>query len=230
MIDRRTSPLDAVHRGLGARMVLFGGWEMPLSYPTGTLAEHASCREGAALFDVSHLGTLEVLGNGALDLLQATLSNDLTRIGPGRAQYTHLLDETDGSVLDDIIVWWLGEGRFWVLPNATNNAAVVGALPGCVDLGTGRALLALQGPRAREVLEAASPAAAEVGRCGKGGAAGFEAGRRGESGAADARADRKGPGAGWRAVASTGRDSDAAACSGAATWSAPWGWNSLGGG
>lgn len=145
-------------------MVLFGGWEMPLSYPTGTLAEHASCREGAALFDVSHLGTLEVLGNGALDLLQATLSNDLTRIGPGRAQYTHLLDETDGSVLDDIIVWWLGEGRFWVLPNATNNAAVVGALPGCVDLGTGRALLALQGPRAREVLAAASPAAAEVGR------------------------------------------------------------------
>ncbi|MEE1565998.1 MAG: glycine cleavage system protein T, partial [Acidimicrobiales bacterium] len=62
MSDLRTSPLDTVHRSLGARMVPFGGWDLPVSYPAGTIAEHMACREGAALFDVSHLGTLEMSG------------------------------------------------------------------------------------------------------------------------------------------------------------------------
>jgi len=141
---------------------------MPVSYPGGTLAEHAACRTAAALFDVSHLGSLGLTGPGAFDLLQATFTNDLRRIGPGRAQYTHLLDEADASVVDDVIVWWMaGEGddaEFVVLPNAANEAEVVGALPGCVDLRPDRALLAVQGPTFRDVLAAVSPAAAAVGR------------------------------------------------------------------
>ena len=81
-------------------MVDFGGWAMPLSYPTGTLAEHRACRDATALFDVSHLGTVRVDGPSSFDTLQSALSNDLRKIGPGRAQYTHLLDPADGSVTD----------------------------------------------------------------------------------------------------------------------------------
>ena len=113
-----TSPLDGVHRALGARMVGFGGWEMPVSYPAGTLAEHATCRSSAALFDVSHLGSLDFRGPHVHDVIQAAFSNDLRRIAPGRAQYTHLLDDSDGSVVDDTIVWWLAPDHSVVLPNA----------------------------------------------------------------------------------------------------------------
>ncbi|MDQ1421445.1 MAG: aminomethyltransferase, partial [Acidimicrobiaceae bacterium] len=88
-------------------MVPFGGWDMPLAYPAGTIAEHLACRQGAVAFDVSHLGTVRVSGPDAFDRLQATLTNDLAKIGPGRAQYTHLLDPADASVVDDIIVWWV---------------------------------------------------------------------------------------------------------------------------
>ncbi|MGH9150334.1 MAG: glycine cleavage system aminomethyltransferase GcvT, partial [Acidimicrobiales bacterium] len=116
----RRSPLDAEHRALGGRMVEFGGWDMPLAYPAGTLAEHLACRRGAVVFDVSHLGTVRVVGGGAFARLQSTLTNDLGAIGPGRAQYTHLLDG-DGSVLDDVIVWWADAERFDVMPNASNT-------------------------------------------------------------------------------------------------------------
>ena len=102
-------------------MVPFGGWEMPLSYPAGTVEEHLACRHDAVAFDVSHLGTVRVEGRGALDTLQGELTNDLGKIGPGRAQYTHLLDSTDASVLDDIIVWWRDEDSFDVMPNASNT-------------------------------------------------------------------------------------------------------------
>ena len=118
----RHSPLDAEHRGLGAKMVPFGGWEMPLSYDDGTLAEHRACRDGAVVFDVSHLGTVRVEGPEAFDDLQRGLTNDLRKVAPGRAQYTHLLDDADASVLDDIIVWWLRDGEFSVMPNASNTA------------------------------------------------------------------------------------------------------------
>ncbi|MBT5568846.1 MAG: glycine cleavage system aminomethyltransferase GcvT [Acidimicrobiaceae bacterium] len=163
-VTLHTSPLDSVHRGLGARMVAFGGWEMPVSYPVGTLAEHATCRTGAALFDVSHLGSLDFRGPHARDAIQAAFSNDLERIAPGRAQYTHLLDDADGSVVDDIIVWWLAPDHFVVLPNASNSGAVVDALPGCVDIRPERALLALQGPSALTILGSVVPGAATVAR------------------------------------------------------------------
>jgi aminomethyltransferase len=166
----RTSPLDAAHRALGAKMVPFGGWDMPLSYPAGTLAEHRSCRHGAVAFDVSHLGTVRVQGPGALEQLQRALTNDLGKIEPGRAQYTHLLDPDDASVLDDIIVWWIGDEVFDVMPNASNTERVTGALVGAAtgieaqDVTSTRAIIAVQGPEARERLEAVSADAASVGR------------------------------------------------------------------
>jgi aminomethyltransferase len=164
--DLRTSPLDAAHRRLGAKLTEFGGWDMPLSYPAGTIAEHTACRTGAVVFDVSHLGTVRVTGSDALDRLQAALTNDLRRIGPGRAQYTHLLDPDDASVLDDIIVWWVDEERFDVMPNASNTARVRGALgvDDDADVTGSRAILALQGPSARAALATVFPAAAAVAR------------------------------------------------------------------
>jgi aminomethyltransferase len=145
-------------------MVPFGGWDMPLEH-AGTIEEHLSCRRDAAVFDVSHLGTVRVTGPEALDRLQRALTNDLGKIGPGRAQYTHLLDDADGSVLDDIIVWWHpGDGDvFDVMPNASNTDRVVDAVGG-EDVTATRAVLAVQGPAARARLTEVFPDAAEVRR------------------------------------------------------------------
>jgi len=158
----RTSPLNAAHIALGAKMVPFGGWEMPLAYPSGTMAEHRACREAAVAFDVSHLGTVRVEGAEAFDHLQYSLSNDLRKVSPGRAQYTHLLDQT-GSVTDDIIVWWVDEDRFDVMPNASNTSRVVAAIGG-KDVTEERAIIAVQGPQARTLLAKVSPDAASVHR------------------------------------------------------------------
>jgi aminomethyltransferase len=144
-------------------MVPFGGWDMPLSYADGTIAEHKACRTGGVVFDVSHLGTVRVEGADALDRLQAALTNDLGKIEPGRAQYTHLLDDGDASVLDDIIVWWVGEDAFDVMPNASNTERVVAAIGG-EDVTATRAIIAVQGPRARDHLAAIAPEAAAVKR------------------------------------------------------------------
>lgn len=157
------SPLDAQHRSLNAKMVPFGGWEMPLAYADGTLAEHAACRTAATMFDVSHLGTVRVEGEGALDRLQFALTNDLAKIAPGRAQYTHLLSEDDGSVLDDIIVWWVDDQVFDVMPNASNTDRVVSAIGG-IDTTATRAVIAVQGPEARRLVSTFCPEAADVPR------------------------------------------------------------------
>jgi aminomethyltransferase len=159
----RFSPLDAQHRFLDAKMVPFGGWDMPLAYPSGTLAEHAACRTGSVIFDVSHLGTVRVEGPKAFEQLQSCLTNDLSRIAPGRAQYTHLLDESDASVLDDIIVWWVSDQVFDVMPNASNTDRVVAAIGG-VDTTPTRAVIAVQGPQARAVVSTFCPDAAAVKR------------------------------------------------------------------
>lgn len=157
------SPLDALHRALGAKMVPFGGWEMPLEY-SGTLAEHRACRADAVVFDVSHLGTVRIVDADAHTLLQRTLTNDLDKVAPGRAQYTHLCDDADGSVLDDIIVWWHPDGTtFDVMPNASNTDRVRDALGGD-EITHDRAVLAVQGPQARERLATVFPEAAAVGR------------------------------------------------------------------
>ena len=159
----RTSPLDATHRATGAKMVPFGGWSMPLAYGDGTIAEHMSCRSDSVVFDVSHLGTVRLAGPGAFDALQATLTNDLAKIGPGRAQYTHLLDPGDASVTDDIIVWWRDDNVFDIMPNASNTSGVVAAIGG-VDVTDTRAIIAVQGPSARARLATVWPEAASVKR------------------------------------------------------------------
>jgi aminomethyltransferase len=142
-------------------MVAFGGWEMPLEYSQGTVAEHMACRQHCVVFDVSHLGTVRLRDKGAFRRLQGSLSNDLARITPGRAQYSHLLDD-DGSVLDDLIVWWVDDDRFDVMPNASNTSRVLDALGGD-DVTGERAVLAVQGPEARAVLARVCPEAAQVG-------------------------------------------------------------------
>ena len=156
--------LFEAHVTLGAKMVPFGGWEMPLAYQSGTLAEHMACRRDAVVFDVSHLGTVRCDGPDMFDALQGTLTNDLEKIAPGRAQYTHLLTE-GGFVVDDIIVWWLSPTEFDVMPNASNTSGVTAALPG-VDVTRERCILAVQGPRARAKVAAFVPAFAEVERFG----------------------------------------------------------------
>jgi len=140
-------------------MAAFGGWEMPIQY-TGVLEEHRACREHAVVFDVSHLGSVRVHGAGAFATLQWAFTNDLDRIAPGRAQYTHLLDAEDAHVVDDVIVWWVAPGEFLVMPNASNTGPLLGALEDAaavhgggecavVDVTATRAVLAVQGPEAR---------------------------------------------------------------------------------
>jgi aminomethyltransferase len=143
-------------------MVPFGGWEMPVSYEHGTVSEHLSCRSDAVVFDVSHLGTVRVSGTNAKEGLQRAFTNDLDKIGPERAQYTHLLD-TDASVLDDIIVWWIDPETFDVMPNASNTSRVINAIAGH-DTTESRAILAVQGPLARQRVETLSQEAAAVPR------------------------------------------------------------------
>ena len=172
----RHSPLDAEHRALGAKLVEFGGWEMPIQY-AGVLDEHRACRTAAVVFDVSHLGSLRVEGADAHALLQRALTNDLDRIAPGRAQYTHLLDPVDAHVVDDIIVWWVAPDEFLVMPNASNTDRITGALAevataagltsvAIADVTETRAVLAVQGPTARELLATVDPALAAVERFG----------------------------------------------------------------
>ena len=148
-------------------MVPFGGWDMPLEH-RGTIEEHLACRNDAAVFDVSHLGTVRVVGEAAFDRLQGALTNDLGKVAAGRAQYTHLLDDADGSVLDDIIVWWhpTDDGApptFDVMPNASNTERVLDAVGG-EDVTASRAILAVQGPNARTRLAEVFADAAAVGR------------------------------------------------------------------
>lgn len=151
------SPLHDAHAALGCRFTDFGGWEMPLQYE-GTLAEHRAVRTGVGVFDVSHLGRFEVSGVGALDLVAGLLCNDPARIAPGRAQYTMMLTPT-GGIVDDIIIWWLEDERFIVLPNGVNHDTVMEAFAAAapadtsvVDLRGESALLAVQGPAAPETL------------------------------------------------------------------------------
>jgi aminomethyltransferase len=170
----RHSPLDAQHRDLGARMVPFGGWEMPLQY-SGVLEEHRACREHAVVFDVSHLGSVGVAGttdHGAFNALQWLLTNDLRKVSPGRAQYTHLLDPGDAHVVDDIIVWWEFDDQFCVMPNASNTDRILAAFAesasrygiAYADQTPSRAVLAVQGPEARPLLAKVFPDAAAVER------------------------------------------------------------------
>lgn len=134
---------------------------MPLSYPSGTIKEHMATREGVAIFDVSHLGTVRVEGPNSLAQLQQAFTNDLNKISKGRAQYTHLLDPSDGSVLDDIIIWWTDPEGFDVMPNASNTSRVLNYIQG-TDVTSTRSIIAVQGPIYKEVLSEVIPEGIDV--------------------------------------------------------------------
>jgi aminomethyltransferase len=138
-------------------MVPFAGWEMPVQYE-GVIQEHRAVRGDAGVFDVSHMGELEVEGPTARDLLQAMLSNDVDKLQPGEAQYT-LLTNGEGGIVDDLILYRLGEHRFLIVANASNKDAVYRWLKehelrgsDVRDVSDDYALLAVQGPNAIEKL------------------------------------------------------------------------------
>ena len=123
-VASRQSPLHDRHAALGAKFADFGGWSMPLEYPTGIVKEHTAVRETVGIFDVSHLGKLTVVGPGAAAYVNATLTNDLGRITHGRAQYTLCCDDTTGGIVDDLIAYFHADDRVLLVPNAANAAEV----------------------------------------------------------------------------------------------------------
>ncbi len=157
----KTSPLHDKHVALGAKMADFGGWSMPIEYPGGgVVAEHTAVRERVGLFDVSHLGKARVGGPGAKDFVNACFTNDLDRIEPGKAQYTMCCAE-DGGVVDDLIAYLRADDDVFLIPNAANNAEVVRRLREAAPEGVtvedqheDYAVLAVQGPRSDEVMQA----------------------------------------------------------------------------
>lgn len=155
--DLLHGPLEDRHRDLGASFAEFGGWLMPVSY-AGTVSEHNATRNAVGLFDVSHLGKALVRGTGAARFVNSTLTNDLNRIGPGKAQYTLCCNES-GGVIDDLIAYYVDGDEIFLVPNAANTAAVVEALQGAAPAGVtisnlhrSYAVLAVQGPRSADVL------------------------------------------------------------------------------
>jgi aminomethyltransferase len=159
-------PLDALHRELGARMVPFAGYEMPVQYPEGIIAEHQHTRAAAGLFDVSHMGQVRISGPGATEALEALLPVDLAGLGDNQQVYA-LLTNDSGGVRDDLIVTRWDQDSFFLVVNAACKAADIAYLRerlAGLDLQEleDRALLALQGPQARAVMAELLPAAAEL--------------------------------------------------------------------
>jgi aminomethyltransferase len=162
MAELRQTPLHAVHRDSGARMVPFGGWDMPVEY-SGLIAEHGAVRSAAGLFDVSHMGEFEVEGEGALAFLQRVTSNDVAKLVDGQAQYSSL-PMPSGCPVDDVIVYRRSERRYLVVVNAANVEKdwrwLLDQKPsgcGLHDLSDQFALLALQGPQAEAILQGLTP-------------------------------------------------------------------------
>ncbi len=154
----RRTPLYDEHLALGARMVPFAGWAMPLQY-TGIMEEHRAVRQAAGLFDVSHMGEIEISGPGARQALQRLVTNDVERLAPGRALYT-VMCTPEGGIVDDLLVYQVGEQRYMLVVNAANTASdldwvrehVAGPEVTVADRSLETALIALQGPRAQAIL------------------------------------------------------------------------------
>jgi aminomethyltransferase len=154
----RKTPLNAVHRASGAKMVPFGGWDMPVEY-SGLISEHMAVRKAAGLFDVSHMGEFEVEGPGALPFLQRVTANNVAKLVDGQAQYS-ALPMPSGAPVDDVIVYRRAADRYLVVVNAGNIEKDFRWLQeqGPQDLelknrSDAYALIALQGPRAQEILQ-----------------------------------------------------------------------------
>jgi glycine cleavage system T protein (aminomethyltransferase) len=159
----KRTPLHGVHVGLGARMVPFGGYEMPVKYPTGITAEHRAVRERVGLFDVSHMGEFEVTGPDRNAFVQRVTCNDVGALKPGQAQYSALLSDK-GTFVDDCVVYRF-EDKLMLVVNASNLekdwshivAQKGGANVRLRNISDEVALLALQGPGAEELLGALTP-------------------------------------------------------------------------
>ena len=156
----KKTPLNARHRAYGARMVPFGGWDMPVEY-SGIVAEHMAVRERAGLFDVSHMGQIEIAGKDALPGVQRFSSNDAAKLAVGQAQYSGLMSP-EATFVDDLLVYRLAPAHFLLVVNASHIAEdyayiVERSKPAgdvvAVDASSRYALLALQGPRALETLQ-----------------------------------------------------------------------------
>ena len=153
------SPLHDRHVALGAKFSEFGGWEMPLEYPSGVVKEHTAVRASVGVFDVSPLGKVVVRGDGAYEHINACLTNDMGRVSNGKAQYTLCCDDETGGIIDDLIVYLLDDDHLLLVPNAANTAEVVRRIsankPDSVtitDHHTTHAVLAVQGTKSDEVL------------------------------------------------------------------------------
>lgn len=154
----RRTPLFGQYESLGAKTVPFGGWEMPVQF-IGIVDEHMAVRQRAGLFDVSHMGEIEVIGANALDTIQMVVTNDVSRLKPGQALYSPMSDDTGGT-MDDVLVYRFSADRFWVVVNAANiqkdyDWILAHSSGHCevVDRSSDIALLAIQGPSAAPVLQ-----------------------------------------------------------------------------
>ena len=160
-----TTPLNRAHREAGARMVPFSGWDMPVQY-TGVIDEHMAVRTRAGLFDVSHMGEVDVVGPEALDFLQHVTSNDVSRLAPGRIQYS-ALTTPEGTFVDDLLVHKRAEDDYFLVINAGNTPKDVSWLKyhakgynlRLTDVSETWCQLALQGPRSQEILQPLTDAA-----------------------------------------------------------------------
>jgi len=152
--------LHETHLSLGAKMGPFGGWDMPIEYTAGTVAEHTAVRNAVGIFDVSHMGKVRILGNGAYEFANKVFTNDLDRIKPGQAQYSMLCNEA-GGVIDDLIVYLVSDEEVRFIPNAGNASAVVAQLQKLAPAGIviennhlQQGIIAVQGPKAGKVVAA----------------------------------------------------------------------------
>jgi len=160
-VDLKKTPLNATHRASGARMVEFGGWDMPVEY-TGITAEHMAVRTRAGMFDVSHMGEIELAGADALAAVQWLTTNDASRLAVGQAQYSALTTPA-GTFVDDVLVYRLSGDHFLIVVNAagvakdyawiTREVHALGGEVAAVNTSARYALVAVQGPEARAVLQ-----------------------------------------------------------------------------
>ncbi|MBE9539968.1 MAG: glycine cleavage system aminomethyltransferase GcvT [Proteobacteria bacterium] len=161
-----TTPLDALHRELGAKMVPFAGYDMPVQYPSGIIKEHLQTRQAAGLFDVSHMGQVIIEGPGTAAMLETLVPVDVEGLGVNRQTYA-LFTNDEGGVLDDLIITRWAQDKFFLVVNAAckeqDIAHLTDQLSGqSLTVMSDQALLALQGPAAREVMQILCPDAAEM--------------------------------------------------------------------
>lgn len=163
--ELRETPLTARHEAAGARLADFAGWRMPIQFE-GTLEEHRAVRDDVGVFDVSHLGSVWIQGNGAEDTVAATFTNDPGQLANGESQYT-LCCRDDGGIVDDLILYRLASNRYLAVPNAANTGVVLEALRRSAgshgaevdDVSEDFAVVAVQGPRSLDVASAVVDAA-----------------------------------------------------------------------